>query len=283
MDKLKIAGTGLTGLVGSRIVELLQNDFDFTPIPFSEMDITNKDDVNRKLFETDFDIFLHAAAYTNVDGAENDHDAAYKLNVTGTQHVFETVINKRKKFIYISTDFVFDGNHAPASESSTPNPISVYGTTKYEGEQVVGHNGMIVRISYPYRAIFEQKKDVVRSIIDLLKNGGRIKGITDQILTYTFIDDIAFSLKHLLTNFSPEIYHIVGGDSQSGYDSIMQICDVFGLDKSKVDQTTYSEFYAGRALRPKNGTTISTKNNFYPMKTLQNGLLELKKQIESSL
>lgn len=279
MDKLKISGTGLTGLVGSRIMELLKDDFDFTPIPFSDMDITNKDAVNRKLFETDFDIFLHAAAYTNVDGAEQDHDTAYNLNVTGTKNVFETVTNKRKKFIYISTDFVFDGEHAPATESSTPNPLSIYGRTKYEGEQIVGHNGMIVRISYPYRAIFDQKKDVVRSIIDLLKSGTRIKGITDQILTYTFIDDIAFSLKHLLTNFSPEIYHIVGGDSQSGYDSILQICDVFGLDKTKVDQTTYDEFYAGRALRPKNGTTISTKNTFYPMKTLHDGLVELKRQM----
>lgn len=279
MSKLKVAGTGLTGLVGSRIVELLQNDFDFIPIPFSEMDITNKDAVDRKLFETDFDVFLHAAAYTNVDGAENDHDTAYRLNVSGTKHVFETVTNKQKKFIYISTDFVFDGTHAPASESSTPNPLSVYAKTKYEGEQIVGKNGMIVRISYPYRAIFDQKKDVVRSIIDLLKSGTRIKGITDQILTYTFIDDIAFSLKHLFTNFSPEIYHIVGADSQTGYDSIMQICDVFGLDKTKVDQTTYDQFYAGRALRPKNGTTISTKNNFYPMKNLHDGLVEFEKQM----
>ncbi len=279
MDKLKISGTGLTGLVGSRIVELLKDDFDFTPIPFSDMDITNKDAVNRKLFETDFDVFLHAAAYTNVDGAEQDHDTAYNLNVTGTKNVFETVTNKRKKFIYISTDFVFDGQHAPASEDSTPNPLSIYGRTKFEGEQIVGHNGMIVRISYPYRAIFDQKKDVVRSIIDFLQGGGRIKGITDQILTYTFIDDIAFSLKHLLTNYSPEIYHIVGSDSLTGYDSILQICDIFGLDKTKVDQTTYYEFYAGRALRPKNGTTISTKNNFYPMKTLCNGLLELKRQL----
>lgn len=279
MDKLKISGTGLTGLVGSRIVELLKDDFNFTPIPFSDMDITNKDAVNRKLFETDFDIFLHAAAYTNVDGAEQDHDTAYNLNVTGTKNVFETVTNKRKKFMYISTDFVFDGQHAPATESSAPNPISIYGRTKLEGEQIVGHNGMIVRISYPYRAIFDQKKDVVRSIIDLLKSGTRIKGITDQILTYTFIDDIAFSLKHLLTNFSPEIYHVVGADSQNGYDSILQICDVFGLDKSKVDQTTYGEFYANKAARPKNGTTISTKNNFYPMKTLHDGLLELKKQM----
>lgn len=279
MDKLKISGTGLTGLVGSRIMDLLKDDFDFTPIPFSDMDITNKDAVNRKLFETDFDVFLHAAAYTNVDGAEQDHDTAYNLNVTGTQNVFETVTNKRKKFIYISTDFVFDGQHAPASEDSTANPLSIYGRTKFEGEQIVGHNGMIIRISYPYRAVFDQKKDVVRSIIDLLKSGTRIKGITDQILTYTFIDDIAFSLKHLLANYSPEIYHIVGSDSLTGYDSILQICDVFGLDKTKVDQTTYDEFYAGRALRPKNGTTISTKNNFHPMKTLHDGLLELKRQL----
>lgn len=279
MDKLKISGTGLTGLVGSRIVELLKDDFEFTVIPFSEMDITNKDAVNKRLFETDFDIFLHAAAYTNVDGAEKDQEIAHKINVLGTQNVFETVTNKRKKFIYISTDFVFDGEHDPSDEDSTPHPLSVYGQTKYQGEQIVGKNGMIVRISYPYRAIFDQKKDFVRGIIEVLQSGKRISGVSDQILTYTYIDDIAFGLKHLFENYSPEIYHIVGGDSLSGYDSIMTICDVFDLDKSKVDKTTYEEFYIGRAQRPKNGTIVSKKNNFYPMKTLRDGLTTMKNQM----
>lgn len=279
MDKLKISGTGLTGLVGSRIVELLQNDFDFTPIPFADMDITNKDAVNKKLYETDFDIFLHAAAYTNVDGAQKDPDAAQKLNVTGTQNVFETVTNKRKKIIYISTDFVFDGATGAYSEDATPNPISVYGKTKYKGEKIVGKNGMIVRISYPYRAIFDQKKDFVRGIIDTLKSGQQMSGVTDQILTYTFIDDIAYGLKHLFTNFSNETYHLVGSDSLSGYDSIMTMCDVFSLDRSKVDQTTYDAFYANRAKRPKNGAIVSIKNNFYPMKNFRAGLTAMKNQL----
>ncbi len=279
MNKLKISGTGLTGLVGSRIVELLKDDFDFTPIPFSDMDITNIDAVNKKLYETDFDIFLHAAAYTNVDGAENDHDAAFKLNVEGTKNIFETVTNKRKKLIYISTDFVFDGETGGYNESSTPNPISVYGKTKYQGEQIIGNNGMVVRISYPYRTAFDQKKDFVRGIIEVLNSGQRIKGVSDQILTYTFIDDIAYGLKHLCNNFTNDIYHLVGSDSLSGYDSILTICDVFGLDKGKVDQVTYDEFYASRAKRPKNGTIVSTKNTFHPMKNLHDGLTEMKQQM----
>ncbi|OGK19641.1 hypothetical protein A3D80_01120 [Candidatus Roizmanbacteria bacterium RIFCSPHIGHO2_02_FULL_40_13b] len=279
MDKLKIAGTGLTGLVGSRIVELLGTDFDFIPITSTDMDICKPDEVNKKLYEIDFDIFLHAAAYTSVDGAEVNEEIARKINVEGTKNVFEVVTNKRKKFIYISTDFVFDGTTGNYDEESVPNPISAYGKTKYEGEKIVGKDGMIMRISYPYRARFDEKKDFVRTIISMLSSSEQFNGVTDQILTLTFIDDIAYAFKHLFQNYSSEIYHIVGGDSLSGFDSIMTIAEVFGLSKEHVGKIVYDQFYESKAKRPRNGTMISKKNSFYPMKNLRDGLGEMKKQL----
>src|SRR3989344_8293231 len=97
---IKIALTGADGLVGSRIIELLKNDFEFIPLPQKSMDITNKEQVNNALKNLDFDIFLHLAAYTNVSGAETNKELAFRINRDGTKNVFEAVTQKRKKFIY---------------------------------------------------------------------------------------------------------------------------------------------------------------------------------------
>src|SRR5437868_6508270 len=103
---LRVALTGSNGLVGSRIVELLQNEITFIPFTHDQIDITNKESVNAILQNTDFDMFLHLAAYTNVDGAEKEKEIAYKINVEGTKNIFEATQQKNKQFILVSTDFV---------------------------------------------------------------------------------------------------------------------------------------------------------------------------------
>lgn len=273
---LKIALTGADGLIGSRVVELLKEDFQFIPLPQSQMDITNPNQVKDVLREIDFDIFLHLAAYTDVDGAEKNKEISYKVNVEGTKNVFEAMPQKQKKFIYISTDFVFDGNKPPYDEESLPNPISYYGQTKYEGEKVVnppaGGGAMIVRFSYPYRAQFEPKKDFVRNVKYALEQKKILQMVTDSTITPTFIDDIAYALKYLFNNFSPEIYHIVGGDSLSPYDAGKLIAKTFNLDGNLIQPISYKEYFKGRAQRPQYSEIKSKKNNFYKMKTFEEGL-----------
>lgn len=279
MSTLTIALTGATGLVGSRIKELLETEFNIITLPQNEMDIRQRSTVETKLHQLEFDLLLHMAAYTDVDRAETDKDSCHSLNVEGTRNLFETTQNMGKKMIYISTDFVFDGSEEGYDENSTPKPIGYYGQTKYEGEQIVRGNAMIVRISYPYRAVFADKTDIVRSILSILEESKTIKGITDNLITPTFVDDVAASLKHLINSFAPEIYHIVGGDSLSGFDLARTIADSFGLNRNLIVPTTFAEFYSGRARRPKNSNMKSVKNNFYKMKALLQGLEELKLQM----
>lgn len=280
MRKLKIAATGLEGLVGSRLHDLLNNKFEFISIRKNQMDITNEKHVDEIIAKINFDIFIHLAAYTNADLAEIERETAWTLNVKGTQNVYQAVKKQNKKFIYISTDHVFDGVNPPFFEDSPTNPLNYYGMTKHEGEKIVSPHAMIVRISYPYRANFAQKKDFVRSIIDLLKQKKSIKGVVDQYITPTFIDDIAYAFKYLFENFASAIYHIVGSESLSAYEAIMKICDVFALDKNLVGQTTHDDFYKGKATRPKNDIIKSKKNNFYKMCSFQEGLVEMKKQLD---
>ena len=161
----KVAITGSTGLVGSRVVELLKDEFEFIELTHDRVDLTNKESVTTALQDINFDFVIHSAAYTNVDKAENeDKELAYKLNVEATKYILEVSQAKKAKFIYVSTDFVFDGIVFPNYEDDVVNPINVYGKTKAEGEKVVGDQGMIVRPSFPYRAQFEKKKDFVHTL-----------------------------------------------------------------------------------------------------------------------
>jgi dTDP-4-dehydrorhamnose reductase len=148
--KLKIATTGLSGLVGTRLRELLHNEFDFIEVSQSDVNITDKEEVVTFFANTEADILLHLAAFTNVDACETDKETAWRVNVEGTRNLLDVAQEKNMKFIYMSTGFVFDGEHGPFYEDSQPNPISYYGLTKLEGEKIIADKGMIVRIDYPY-------------------------------------------------------------------------------------------------------------------------------------
>lgn len=274
-----IALTGGSGLVGSRIMELLGSDFTFISIAQEDMEITNKDSVYANLKDKQFDLFLHLAAYTNVDGAETDQETAFDVNVNGTKNVFEIVSGMKKDFLQISTDFVFDGINPPFTESSPRNPLSVYGKTKAEAEEVVDGKAMIVRIAYPYRAEYDLRPDFVRGIKKRLEGKLPLMGITDSVFTPTFIDDIAYGLRYLFNNYSPEIFHLVGSSSLTPRDAFIKIAETFGLDTSLIGSTTYDEFFKGKAKRPKNCKIVSTKNLQITMKSFDEGLQEMKKQL----
>ena len=280
---LKIALTGADGLVGSRIVELLKNDFEFLPLSQKSMDITDKKQVDESLKNLEFDIFFHLAAFTNVSGAETNKGLCFKINCDGTKNVYDAVTQKHKKFIYVSTDFVFDGVNPPYFEDSIPNPTSVYAQSKYEGEKIVnppaGGQAMIVRIAYPYRANFELKKDFFRTFKYYLENNKPLSMITDSLMTPTYIDDIANGLKYLFNNYKPETYHMVGNQSISPFEAAVSVAETFNLNKKLIGKTTYEEYVKGKSRLPQYATIKSNKNNFWKMKTFAEGMEEIKKQL----
>ncbi|MBI4009446.1 sugar nucleotide-binding protein [Candidatus Roizmanbacteria bacterium] len=278
---LKIAITGSTGLIGSRIIELLKDDFEFIELIEGQIDITKIDSVWNALKQLDFDILFHLAAYTNVDGAEQSpgKELAYKINVEGTKYISDSVWQKRKKLIYVSTDFVFDGKNPPFYENSKANPLGYYAQTKFEGENLVNRQAMIVRFSYPYRAKHPFKPDFVKRLKNLLEQKKQTILVTDSLMTPTFIDDIAYTMKYLFNNFTPDVFHIVGENSMSPFDSGKIIAKTFRLDKHLISPTTFLEYSKGKALRPQFSDIRSKKNHFYKMRTFEEGLQEVLKQI----
>ncbi len=269
---MKIAVTGASGLIGSRIIELLNKDFIFIPLNNETMDITNQDQVELVLGNTDFDLLLHLGAYTNVDGAEAEKERAYLVNVTGTENIFREVVRLKKKLIYISTDFVFDGTNPPYSEKSLPNPVSYYGLTKYKGENIVKDQAMIVRVTYPYRNFYKLKRDFVAAIYANLQEKKELTMVMDSLITPTLVDDIALGLKYLINHFENEVFHLVGAGSLSPYAAAQTIAQTLSCDPNLIKPITYNEYFKNKAKRPKLAQTTSLYNDFHPMKTLQEGL-----------
>ncbi len=287
-QKTNIFGIGMSGLVGSRISEQLADRYSFDNLSLDTgVDITNPQTLDKIRNDADHSAVLHLAALADVDACEKDQALAYKINVQGTRNVVEACASRNKKIIYISTDFVFDGKNPPVggyTEEDTPNPINYYGQTKFEGEEVVRKSGLpylILRITYPYRpgeSPINVKPDFVHVIRDRLRNNQPTVGVVDQMITPTFIDDIASSIDLLLHTESIGTYHVVGDQSLSPYDAVMLIAKQFGCDESLITKTTNEEFNKGKAPRPFKLITNNAKIKRLgvQMRGFEEGLQELR-------
>jgi dTDP-4-dehydrorhamnose reductase len=283
--KINIFGIGITGLVGSRIVELLPQ-FSFQNLSLETgVNITEPTTLNIIRNDTEHSIVLHLAAKADVDGCEKDKvlgesGDAYKINVLGTQNIVDACREKNKKIIYISTDFVFDGQDTPEggyTEESIPHPLNWYAETKLKGEEIVKNSGLpflIVRIAYPYRSEFAAKKDFVHAIAERLKNKQSVAAITDHVITPTLIDDMALALEKLITTDASGIYHVVGSQSLTPYEAAFLIAEKFGGDTSLISKTTRADFFKDRAPRPFNLSLNNDKIKKLgvPMRTFEEGL-----------
>lgn len=290
MDKVKIIGTGLSGMIGSTITRILSNRYSFEDLSFDTgVDIRNRDVLHDCIGKSDARVVIHMAAKADVDGCEKDKtqdiemlgykdiadqsklenkeigklnwqqwkdiNTAFAINVVGTKNIVEACQRYHKTLIYISTDFVFDGTKSTTyTESDKPNPVSWYSRTKYLGEQLVqkSHtNYCILRLAYPYGTTSVIKKDFVRNIQSKLVLGETISGITDNLFTPTFVPDIAEALDVLIQKKAQGVYHVVGSTSLSSYDAIVAIARHFGYDTSLLEKTTNVNYYSGRAVRPR--------------------------------
>src|SRR5258708_2821605 len=293
MENKKLLITGVNGLDGSRIVELLAKIYTIETISQSSgVDITNRQTIIAAIKKSDATVVLHLAAKADVDGCEKDKALekdgdAWKVNVEGTRNVVAACTESNKKILFISTDFVFGGDDTPKNgygEEDNPNPVNWYAQTKYEGEKIVKNASIpwiIARIAYPYRANFATKKDFVRIFKSLLEQGKQLKLITDHINSATFIDDIASAIATLISHEATGRYHVTGSSSLSPYEQGLTVAKIFNLDELLIGKITREEFFKDRAARPFN---LSMNNDKIlalgvKMKTFAEGVQEVKNQI----
>jgi dTDP-4-dehydrorhamnose reductase len=294
--KTKIIGTGLSGLVGSRIVELLKSKYEFIDFSLDTgVSILDKNSLATAFKKhQDAVAVLHLAAFTDTNTAwEQRGDKSgicYQLNVNGTQNVLELAQKYNQYLIYVSTDFVFDGaKNTPYVETDEPSPIEWYGETKYLGEKIIldsdYQNYAITRITYPYRASFESKPDLIRKILGKLQNNEIVKLFSDQTCTYTFIDDIAHAFDKFVKNKYFGIYHLVGSSSHSPFKMAKLVVQTFGFDEALVQASSLEDYIKSQpeGSRPWQKCLITSNQKVtdlgIKMKTLEEGLATVIEQM----
>jgi dTDP-4-dehydrorhamnose reductase len=251
MKKTPILTTGLTGLVGSRIAEMLGDKYEFFNMDLTTgVDITDKNKIEEFVKEHPAQVMIHLAAFTDVNGANaqsgNKEGVCYQVNVTGTKNIAEVCQENNIYLINISTDFVFSGNKADSYIESDPkDPIEWYGQTKAWAEDEVEKSGAkhaIARIGYPFRARFDAKPDAIAKTRQGLAEGTLYPQFSDMIITPTYIDNIAHTVELMIGKQSQGIFHLHNSSSLSPFELAQKVATTFGFDPAIVKEGSLEEY-----------------------------------------
>lgn len=238
--------TGANGQLGTELSKVLPKDTIYTDE--RELDITNKDAVFTFVDKYKPSAIVNCAAYTNVDAAEDNPNLAKIINVDGPRNLAQTKLN----LVHISTDYVFDGmGHQPYKPWDTPNPLSVYGKTKLDGERTTIRNGknvVIIRTAWLYSPYGNNFVKTMRRL-----GAGReyVNVVYDQVGTPTYAADLATAIVQILPQINKDthgIYHFTNAGVCSWYDFARKVMEFSGLGCRVNPIHTFQ--YPTRARRP---------------------------------
>jgi dTDP-4-dehydrorhamnose reductase len=230
MTQQAILGTGLSGLVGSKLTQVFANQYLFENLdvsnPDNPVDITNYDQVLRAFSASSSTFVVHFAAFTDVTKAWEQKDdkngIVYRVNVLGTENIVKAATATGKHLIHISTAYVFDGKKEEMyTEEDVMNPIEWYGQTKAWAEEKVAASTSpwtILRIDQPFRSDPFPKQDVAHRIIAGLQNKTLYPQFTNHYFGPTFIDDFAKVVEWVIRSGTTGLFHASAGEMWSDYD-----------------------------------------------------------------
>lgn len=267
---------GSSSMIGSRYCELAQNDFNLVKAHLSgkiSVDITDAKSTDEFFKKHQFANVILFSAFTDVDAAEKQRGdksgTCWRLNVGGVQNVVANCLKYQRGLIFISTSFVFDGTTGPYAEDAPFGPdlerIPWYGITKIEAEKIVKSLSryVIIRITYPYRARFEGKDDFAKRILRNYQQGLLPPMFSDQILTPTFVDDLAPAIKLLVTENQTQTFHLASGQVTTPYEFASYLIEVFGGNARAVQKGSIADFLKrpDATPRPVNGVLLVERIN----------------------
>lgn len=239
--------TGATGILGKYLIELNRqaNGTWFTnPIQpkFLQLDVCNKSQVHYVMDKVKPDVIIHCAAIGSVDYVESNYSEAYQVNVVGTRNVLEAA--GKAKFVYISSNAVFDGNNLPYNENSERNPINRYGAMKKEAEDIVmaSDNWLIIRPFMLYGWTYPNSRgNPFTMFFNRLLNNDLVKAVNDIYWQPTNAKDAARVIWQLL-EYRNEIFNIAPDEKMTLYDFALAIADTWRLNKALIESVPNSHF-----------------------------------------
>lgn len=283
---MRILVTGVKGQLGFDVVnELKKNNIEAVGVDIEEMDITDAEAVKRVITESKVDGVIHCAAYTAVDAAEDNEEICRKINAGGTKNIADVCKELDIKMMYISTDYVFNGQGETPWQPDCKDykPLNVYGQTKLEGELAVSETldkYFIVRIAWVFGV---NGKNFIKTMLNVGKTHDTVTVVNDQVGTPTYTYDLARLLVDMIQTDKYGYYHATNeGGYISWYDFTCEIYKQAGYT-TKVVPVTTAEYGVSKAARPFNSRLDKSKlveNGFKPLPTWQDALARYLKEIE---
>lgn len=295
---MKILITGCCGMLGSDLcgafseyevhgTDIKQPTYHLPLTTYHSLDITDFEKTYKTITKINPEIVIHTAAWTDVDGAEKNPEDAYRLNILGTRNVALACQRFDSAIVYISTDYVFDGEKKePYIEFDRVNPLSIYGKSKYYGEVIVHlllNKFFIIRSSWLYGV---NGKNFVETILNLAEKKRELKIVNDQVGCPTYTKDLAEAIKSLLTTCDSRlaglygIYHITNSGSCSWYEFAKEILRI--ADCRLQIKPTITEQINRSAERPKNSVLqnfLWKLNGFKLLRNWKNALKDYLKEL----
>jgi len=198
------------------------------------IDITRRERILESIVTVAPNVVVHTAAETNVDRCETQRDVARRINVEGTANIAQACVRVRAKLIFVSTDYVFDGNKGNYAETDEPNPINFYGLTKLEAERIaasISSDFLMLRTSVLY-GWHPTKLNFATWILKGLRERQTMKVVNDHINSPTFAGNLADAIHRAIELRSQGTLHIAGSQRISRFDFARRIAIQFDLDES---------------------------------------------------
>ena len=263
------------GQLGYDVVnELEKRGHTAVAVDIEEMDITDAVSVERVITEAEVEAVIHCAAYTAVDAAEDNVEICRRVNAEGTKNIAKVCKKLDLKMIYISTDYVFDGEgERPWEPDDERHPLNVYGQTKYEGELAVEkylEKYFIVRIAWVFGV---NGKNFIKTMLKLSETHEELNVVDDQVGSPTYTYDLAVLLVDMVESDKYGRYHATNEGLCTWYEFAKEIFRQAGVEV-KVNPVT-SDMFPAKAKRPKNSRMSKEKldaNGFHRLPTWQDAL-----------
>ena len=257
---VKVLITGSAGQLGTDLVASAKHSgLDVIATSHADLDIADKNLVSQKIAEAAPEAIIHAAAWTAVDACESDTKKAMAINSDGTANIVNAARQIGARVVYVSTDYVFDGTKAtPYIESDIANPQSVYGASKFAGEQHLDLNqDAVVRISW---VCGEHGNNMVKTILRLAATSPTLTFVDDQIGSPTFTSDIAPVLVDFARESRTGIWHLTNQGVTSWFGFAQDVLRAAELDPKRVQPIATADLRPQRpAKRPANSVLENAK------------------------
>jgi len=262
--KLKFLVTGSAGLIGRQVIKDLSEShevfscYDKSKPEYGnvvKMDLLNHEMISNVLLETEPDVVIHLGAMTGVDLCEKEESMAFDVNTKSTQIIAQQCSILNTFLVYVSTDYVFDGNSGMYYEDSITNPLGFYGKSKLEGEKAVQNfstNWCIARTSTPF-GLHSTKKSFPMWVIENLQKQKQIDVLIDQFTSPTYIPNLSRMLIEISERRITGIIHAAGASKISRYQMASMVSDKLNLDGTLLKQISMNKM-KWVAQRPKDSS-----------------------------